>query len=87
MKLGLLCPIPISQNLLMKSLRKRRNAPDTGAEDTGAEDKEPETAGLGLKTAGLGAGSAAMASMASMVAWWLRWRRMVVDWGLRQRGR
>ena len=56
---------------------------------------------LGLKTAGLGAGSAAMASMASMVAWWLRWRRwwpgsvdgvewwrrMVVDWGLRHRGR
>ena len=36
----------------------RRIAPDTGAEDTGAEDKEPETSGLGLKTLGLGAGSA-----------------------------
>ena len=48
-------PNPISQNLLMKDLRKWRNAPDTGA-----EDKEPETAGLGLETAGLGAGSAVL---------------------------
>ena len=31
---------------------RSRNAPDTGA-----EDKEPETAALGLKTVGLGAGS------------------------------
>ena len=38
-------PNPISQNLLMKGLRKWRNAPDTGAADTGAEGKEPETAG------------------------------------------
>ena len=53
-------PNPISQNLLMKDLRKWRNAPDTGAADTGAEDKEPETAGLGLETAGLGAGSAVL---------------------------
>ena len=37
----------------MKSLLMRRDSPDTGA-----EDKEPETAGLGLKTVGLGAGSA-----------------------------
>ena len=51
-------PNPIPQNLLMKGLRKRRNAPDSGDEDTGAEDKEPETAGLGLETAGLGADSA-----------------------------
>ena len=51
-------PNPISQNLLMKDLRKRRNAPDSGAGDTGAEDKDPETAGPGLVTAGLGAGSA-----------------------------
>ena len=42
----------------MKDLRKRRNAPDSGAGDTGAEDKDPETAGPGLVTAGLGAGSA-----------------------------
>ena len=53
-------PNPISQNLLMKDLRKWRNAPDTAAADTGAEDKEPETAGLGLETAGLGAGSAVL---------------------------
>ena len=51
-------PNPISQNLLMKDLRKRRNAPESGAGDTGAEDKDPETAGPGLVTAGLGAGSA-----------------------------
>ena len=49
-------PNPISQNLLMKSLLMRRIAPDTGAEHTGAEDtraedREPETSGLGLKTA------------------------------------
>ena len=44
----------------MKDLRKWRNAPDTGAADTGAEDKEPETAGLGLETGGLGAGSAVL---------------------------
>ena len=31
----------------MKSLLMKRNAPDTGA-----EDKEPETAGLGVKTDG-----------------------------------
>ena len=31
----------------------RRNAPDTGT-----EDKEPETAGLGLRTVGLVAGGA-----------------------------
>ena len=42
----------------MKDLRKRRNAADSGAGDTGAEDKHPETAGPGLVTAGLGAGSA-----------------------------
>ena len=51
-------PNPISQNLLMKDLRKRRNAPDSGAGDTGAEDKDPETAGPALVTAGLGAGGA-----------------------------
>ena len=51
-------PNPISQNLLMKDLRKRRNAPDPGAGDTGAEDKDPENGGPGLATAGLGAGSA-----------------------------
>ena len=51
-------PNPISQNLLLKRLRKWRNAPDSGAEDTGADDKDPETAGPGLETAGLGAGSA-----------------------------
>ena len=51
-------PNPVSQNLLMMNLRKRRNAPDSGAGDTGAEDKDPETAGPGLVTAGLGAGSA-----------------------------
>ena len=51
-------PNPISQNLLLKDLRKWRNAPDTGAADTGADDKDPETAGPGLETAGLGAGSA-----------------------------
>ena len=52
-----LIPNPISQNLLMKDLRKRRNAPDSGTADTGVEDTDPETAGPGLVTAGLGAGS------------------------------
>ena len=49
----------IPQNLL-KDLRKWRNVLDAGTADTGAEDKEPETAGLGLETAGLGAGSAVL---------------------------
>ena len=58
-------PNPISQNLLMKDLRKWRNAPDTGAAHTGPDDKDPETAGPGLETAGLGASSAVRASWVS----------------------
>ena len=42
-------PNPISQNLLMKDLRKWRNAPDTGAADTGADDKDPRRLVLGSK--------------------------------------